>query len=224
MFSGLSRVNWHDFYLIEDPETAWAFLLENYYNILDEIAPIKTLSNVKNKKEWVTKELLQKIHFRDYLKTCYNKSKSNSDWTRFKKARNIVNNSVRLCKKQYIQKVLKENVKNPKKYWEILHDLTGRTKKKGVKIDISSDATGILNDNEQANLLNEHFASIGVSLTNSASERADEQYYEQLTKLLKLLDDFNLLEPFNVDFTTIKTIYDLFGLNGSIFLNKLKKF
>ena len=216
MYIGLTRVNWDDFYKIDDPELAWNFLLENLNTILNEIAPIKTLQNVKHKNEWVTKELLQKIHFRDHLKLLYNKSKSNLDWARFKKARNIVSNAVRHCKKEYIQKILKENIKNPKKYWEILHDLTGRGKKKGVKIDISSDTTGSINNLEQANILNKHFAQVGLSLTNTATERADEALLENIMLLTSLLNEYGLIEILDLDPNTIKSLLSNFGINGSI--------
>jgi hypothetical protein len=48
---------------------------------------------------------------------------------RYKIYRNLYNKLIRIAKRNHTNEMLTKNKKNPKKTWEILNDLTGKSKK-----------------------------------------------------------------------------------------------
>ena len=132
-------------YQYTDPDEALEYWLQSFTRIYDKHVPIKT-KRVKHvsKPPWLTEEIEQAMHFRDYLKT--NKHKD------FKKQRNLVISMIRASKKKYFQNLVSE--KNSKSVWKAINRLTnkGPVKSQSVSSDISP------------NTLNSHFANIAEKI------------------------------------------------------------
>ena len=65
-------------------------------------------------------ELKRHMHERDILKIKAIQSKDIRDWAAFKKARNSVNNEIKLAKKAHFMNSFHENESNVKKTWVLL--------------------------------------------------------------------------------------------------------
>jgi hypothetical protein len=57
--------------------------------------------------------------------------------------------------------MLKKNKKNPKKTWEILNDLTGKSKKNVSVQKICSEGREYVDSSEKANVFNKFFCGVG---------------------------------------------------------------
>jgi hypothetical protein len=77
---GLSQLNWD----------VWVDML---MNIVNKHAPIRETRIGKKRSPWITPNILQQMHSRDYLKKKFEPTKDISTWNLYKKARNEVNNN-----------------------------------------------------------------------------------------------------------------------------------
>lgn len=55
----LHSKNWDEFFRSEDPNLAWKFLYLNYYDVLNEIAPVVKMNGVKEADPWVTTPMIK---------------------------------------------------------------------------------------------------------------------------------------------------------------------
>ena len=227
----LDNFAWGNFYLNDNTDSMWEILLGAYYQALDILAPQKTLTNVKCKNNWVSKESLKLIHLRDNLKLAHSKCKNKTEkaviWENFKKIRNLTNKQINKDKKAHIRNNLEKTRKNKqyKEYWGILLNLTGRGKSKNNRINIKKDNT-TLSDIDQANLLNDHFADIGLKLIGEAQKlSAHMQQGLPNEDIISNYPEFNqilqsLIDNGNITKSEANILQNLFGECGSLVLLK----
>ena len=95
-------------------------------------------------------------------------TRSQNDWSTFKKARNAVNYSIRCTKSEYYRHKLNENAGDQKVTWKVLNDLM---EKKSAVTEVNeiltSTNTNLKNAGHIANHLNVHFTEIGPRLASN---------------------------------------------------------
>jgi hypothetical protein len=87
--------------------------------------------------------------------------------TKYKNYRNLYNTLIRKSKSKYFEDSLNENVKNPKKTWEILKEATVGTKFNPKIEKITVGGKQISDPPVIAEEFNKFFTSIGTSISNS---------------------------------------------------------
>jgi capsular polysaccharide biosynthesis protein len=75
----------------------------------------------------------------------------------YKIYRNLYNKLVRIAKKNHIHEKLKENQKNPRKTWDILNEITGKSKSNSSIQCIRSEGVEYSNSSDKANIFNKFF-------------------------------------------------------------------
>ena len=145
-----------------------------FQSILNKHAPFIKLSRKKKKlsqKPWISKGLLVSIKKKNRLfKACY-KCNDKSKIEFYKKYRNMLTHLMKLAKQEYYSNLFKKYNNNSAKTWKTINDLVN-FKKIPCKGSISSNSFKI-NGKEYnayledfANLLNNHFSSIGTEMAN----------------------------------------------------------
>ena len=109
--------SFNELYHHTNPNTAWNYWKETFLKIADTHAPIRT-KKVKNKyKPWLTNDIKNMSHRRDYLKIKAVKYNSIYHET-YKNCRNQVNKLIKEVKAKYFKSNL-ENCKNSKESWKL---------------------------------------------------------------------------------------------------------
>ena len=84
----------------------------------------------KNIKPWVTKGILKSIKKKNLLYKFYIKSPNITNKNKFTGYRNGLHHLLRLSKKHYIDKQIKESENNMKETWKIINSLLNKSKDK----------------------------------------------------------------------------------------------
>jgi hypothetical protein len=149
------------------PHEAAAFLDDLILNLVNEHAPIKSLTIKSPALKWKNAELNNQIKSKNKLYKAFKATgfdKSSSEWLNYKTARNQTVNAIRAAKSQAFKQLLKNS------------EISLWTKIKSAKgIAITSTKINFLNYNDQlltkpddiGNALNDYFSSIGYKLNKT---------------------------------------------------------
>ena len=196
----LSNVNWNALFASEssDVNNVFSSFYNKFNKLVNKHAPIKTISNLKVKqfsKPWITKGLRKSIRVK-------NKLYASDDRVKYKMYRNRICTLTRISKQQYYTKFFNDNLTNMKKTWEGINSILARKSKNSKPISFIKDPDDNLmsnNPNRIANILNEHFASVGPKLANKLPS-IQRNYFEFLNRSYSPDTSFafNLLTPTEV--------------------------
>ena len=72
--------NWNHLYMLDDVNIAWDYFIDIVFETIDELCPLKILK-IKNLKDpWITNEILENIHDKDFLLRRAKRSNNINDW------------------------------------------------------------------------------------------------------------------------------------------------
>ena len=176
LFNNLSRYQYNDVIDPVDVNESLKRLDDIIVRELNVCCPIKT--RIKTKREmknpWISHELKTLIKKREnYRKLFLQNKMSRNEYNYF---RNFVTNKVRWTKQSYYRYLLTDIKKNIKKTWNVINSLI-KPNHKNCKKEISSILFEgeIYNDNQSvANILNDHFASVGSKIASTFPETRTE--------------------------------------------------
>ena len=119
------------------------------------------------------------------------------DQTKYKFYRNKINHLIRISKRGYFHDYFEKNLQNMKKTWEALNNLLNRKTKKSRHVNAIKDFNNgnKINRNPQriANILNEHFASVGEKLASKIPASGDHRdFLKQKTNIQRVLSCLSL--------------------------------
>ena len=111
--------SWSNINSYEDPSAAVQFFNDTFLSLLDKHATLKKI-RVKRCQQhgWMNQEILNSIKTRD---TFHNEK----DMNNYKIWRNKVKSLIFKSKQEFFNDAINSNVKNPKKLWAGMHELTG---------------------------------------------------------------------------------------------------
>lgn len=55
----IQQIDWSNYYTLESPAECWEFIYNALIEIMDELCPEKTMTNVKKKTEWLTSNIFE---------------------------------------------------------------------------------------------------------------------------------------------------------------------
>ena len=166
--SDLEIVDWNALLSEEslDVNNVFSSFYTKFNKIVNKHAPIKTISNRKAKqlsKPWITRGIRKSIQIKNKLYTT-------GDAINHKLYRNKICTLTRLSKQQYYSKFFHDNLRNAKKTWEGINSILARGTKSAKSIrfikDPNNDNSLTSDPSRIANILNDHFASVGPKLAN----------------------------------------------------------
>ena len=193
-------------YNITDPDQAVQFWIKTFSNIYDKHAPFKTKRTKRAPKpRWLTKEIQEAIHLRDYLKKHGYHEES-------KKIRNAINSQKRKEKQKYFQHLLSLK-HDTKSIWKAINQLTN--KNSAVVTTNTNDVT--------AEDLNTYFSSVGSKVISTNHSKSND-----LQILKTYLRSKNVRSNLSIPPMTVSDVYnalrhlkengarDLDGLDGKV--------
>ena len=176
--------DWGGYYDISDPSTAWSYIKNRVEQVLDEMCPLKTFHIKNYRPDWMTDELIEQIKDRDYF---YRKAKSTGDedaWNIAKYLRNTTNSNIRQAKRDFVLDELRQNERNPKKFWKVIRDVIPADKSSTHLDILLKDAGSKIDKGKVAHFINEYFVNVGkVELPTSQTDSQNDP-----------LDDNSMLE------------------------------
>ena len=162
-----------------DPDKMYLELVDNFCNILEKHAPLKSRYIRGNNAAFMNKELRKAIMIRSKLKNTFNKIKSNENWRLYKKQRNICNKIKRKAKRKYFNKLA--NNPNPKDFWNTMKPFISDKGSYTSEDYMLEENDIIVRDNHKiANIFNDLFVNIierstGKSIEALSSNETIEQ-------------------------------------------------
>jgi len=179
-------------------------LFSSFYNkfnkLINKHVPMKTISNRKAKqlsKPWITKGIRISIKVK-------NKLYASGDTANYKIYRNKICTLTHLSKQQYYSKFFNDNLTKVKKTWEGINNVLARKLKNtkpitSIKVPTDNDSV-TCDHNRIANVLNDHFASVGPKLANKLPT-VQRNYFDFMNRSNSpdLLFAFSLVTPTEVE-------------------------
>lgn len=123
----LQNQHWEYVYVFGDePNNSWKIWKQMFLEILDKHAPLQQKKIKSKKAPWITRDIRTLLYERDDLKRKAILSKSEHDWSKYKKHRNKANIMLKNAKKEYYSnKIAKQKLKL-KEAWNTINSLLGK--------------------------------------------------------------------------------------------------
>ena len=112
-----------EFFDCEDPNILWHYILKSTTDILEIMCPIRRYKQRQVITSWMNAEIYRAIRLRERLVRNFKLSRSNHDLVRMRQQRNHVNSLIESAKKTYICNTLRQNQKNPRKFWKLIKNM-----------------------------------------------------------------------------------------------------
>ena len=167
-----SHYLWHDFWElgIENPELLWDIVLKIIVDVANDHCPMKEMKFRDDSPEWITKDMVQEIFYKDYLYKKAKHSKDENDWNLFHKKKNEVKKLLANAKEEFLKNKLDEHGNNPRKFWRVVNEMSGlginKSKKAGCTKLVDENGTSYENQ-EASDFLNNYYVNVGPNLANS---------------------------------------------------------
>ena len=116
--SRVQQLQWLDVYLCEDVDEAVHLLCSNLTNILDEMAPMRTIQIRTKYNQFISKETLEMMKNRDNLLKIASETKNKDDWKNYKLLRNKINNRLKYEENKGKKEAVEDCGNNPARVWK----------------------------------------------------------------------------------------------------------
>ena len=121
----VKKISWLEVYLCEDLDTA-VTLLENKINhILDEMAPVKVIQVRSSYAPWMSAETKARVKERNLAQEKASETQNEEDWKNYKKLRNVINNSLKVEKKNWQENKLNSFGNDTSSVWKNVKNWLG---------------------------------------------------------------------------------------------------
>ena len=114
----VQKISWLDLYLCNDVNEAVDIFTKKITNILDVMAPMKTIQVRSNYVPFLSKQTLELMKARNELQKIASESECKDDWDKYKKVRNEINNRLKFEEKSWQKSRLEDCGNNSSKTWK----------------------------------------------------------------------------------------------------------
>ena len=199
----LLNLSWPELFYGKNTNQCTDILVKNFERLLDEMAPVKRLSNKEmglKQRPWITHDILATMKERDDFHKQYvaekNSLRKKIIFRIYKSKRNIVVKNIRASKNNYYSEFFQNHKNNSKKTWEGIRDVINLSKKNHtVPNNIFYKNTTYTDTAGMSNCFNDFFVNIGNSV-EAKIPRVDTPF----TNFLKNKNDASIfLKPIDDD-------------------------
>ena len=171
----LNQSSWEDFELSNNPQKLWDIFHQNIVKTLDQLCPIRKLTVVENKPEWLNNDLLLLMRQRDKAYRRARRTNRPVDWDIARVLRNRVIMEVRTSKANVIKEKLDRYQHNPKKFWQEINKLLPTAHASMITGIIDESSGEEVPDEFLMNHINEYFSNIGSKLAGECTPGGVEE-------------------------------------------------
>jgi len=166
----LGRTNWNSVYDKSDVNEAYEEFWVSYNTLFNRIFRVKRTrfnKNIHKKQNFMTRGLLISRNNKKLLHKSSIAFPTVENIQKYKNYKTLYQRVLRGAKKLYFTSKLEENVKNPKKTWETLHEILGKQKKSESVEKINIEEMPVSDPPLIANHFNRFFTTVGKQISDS---------------------------------------------------------
>ena len=156
---------------LDDPHDISEKWLDQFTEILDQIAPFKLRKVNSTYSPFIDKDLRQKMLLRDLYKKKHTKNHDPDDWLKYKQIRNEVNAKMKTKRNRYFSQKLEDCHGDIKETWRVLNAAMGRKSKTTVINSLDVNSKTITDPESIAEELNLHFSTIAEKVQAEAEKK-----------------------------------------------------
>ena len=160
----LDNHDWRSFDEAEDPNELWEIFIDAIRKALDTMCPIKNLTVVDKRPDWLSNELIVQMRQRDKLFNKARRTKLPMNWVVAKRLRNSLEMEIKTAKANVIKAKLERHKSNPRKFWQEINNLLPKSQNSTINSLVQEDTGVKIEDDKVADHINEYFATIGSKL------------------------------------------------------------
>ena len=162
----LKKISWLDVYLCEDVNFAVQTFSKKINEILDALAPMRTIQVRKNYAPWLSQDTKDLMKERDHAQQRASITNLDQDWNYYRHIRNQVNRVLKNEKAQWQIAQLKSLGSDSGLMWKNLKDWFG-WKKQGPPTKLIKNGQIFTKPSQLSKIMNEHFTEkIGNHVSN----------------------------------------------------------
>jgi len=168
----LGLVNWDEVVAENNVDLAYEAFWSKYNKLFNSNFPLKRQrfnKNVHKKNTFMTTGLLISRNTKKCLHKAAVSDPSILNIERYKSFKSIYQRVIRAAKRLYFVTKLEQNAGNPKKTWQTLNEILGKTKKSDTVENICVGGENVSEPRDIANHFNEFFTSVGKRISESVS-------------------------------------------------------
>jgi hypothetical protein len=219
----LAMCDWNPVSNCNDPNTAFN-LFENQFSIIHNqfFKPklVRFNKNVHRRDRWMTLGLLKsRMTKMNLSKKCFTEPSVDNNLN-YKNYRNLYNKLIRLTKKSYYEEVLKANVNNSKKTWDILNEVINKKRNHNPIESLNVNGTILTDPKEIADRFNLFFTSIAQEISSSINPAYSTSVDQQPNFSFSMSDSLITLNELNIALCKLQDKTSLDMNNVSMFLLK----
>ena len=171
----LTKAFWDPILNEDDPSIMSERWLDQFTEILDQIAPTMSRKVKNSYAPFIDKELRHKMLLRDLHKKRHTRLHDPSDWLNYKQLRNEVTLELKAKRKSYFSQKFEESQDNIKETWKVLNTAMGRKSKTTVINSLEVNSDTITDHKVIAQELNNHFSTIADRISAEAEKTMKKQ-------------------------------------------------
>ena len=182
-FTNLFRLNISriDLFALDDPNIIWQHIYTTAIDILEIMCPYRRYKQRKFPSPWLTAEIYREIRNRSRIVKLFNYTRLNHHLILMRRQRNKVNSLIESAKRNYIINSLRQNTRNPKKFWRIINDMLKGTSTVCQTVQfIDPDTNDSIPEGTQADYLNSYYCNIAHRLGLSNDPNIDPETVNDL--------------------------------------------
>jgi hypothetical protein len=166
----MSQVDWNPVCLKSNINEAYDEFWKIYTGIFDQKFPLRRIrfnKNIHKLQNFMTNGLLISRNTKNALHKTSIADPTAANVKKYKDFKTIYQRVSRAAKKLYFLSKLEANASNPKKTWETLNEILGKTKKSDTVEKICKNDVTISEPVEIANCFNTFFTAVGQQISDS---------------------------------------------------------
>jgi hypothetical protein len=166
----LGITNWDHVYVKNNVDEAYEEFWNTYSALSDQKFPLRKKrfnKNIHKIQGFMTNGLLISRNSKKILHKASIANPTAENINKYKNFRSIYQRVLRAAKKLYFTSKLQANASSPKKTWEVLNEILGKSKKAETVEKIHVNGTTTTDPSEIANCFNDFFVSVGQQISNS---------------------------------------------------------
>ena len=203
----VNNQDWSSILSASDCQVAYQDFLCILQTLYDESFPLTRSKPYKERKNWLSPELLESIKIKNKLYQKYLKHPTDANQDNYKTYRNTLNRKLRESEKEHYAGRITQNKNNPKKCWQIIKEITSNSKGMNeISKEFAINDEKISEPDVIANHFNNFFTNVGPHLASQIPPCTSDpiSYINQSIRESIVIEPASVTEVLNI-LKSIKT-------------------
>ncbi len=163
-------INMQTISITNDPNEMWNEWKHIFLTVADRHAPPITKKVRSEYAPWITSEIKNMMHRRDFLKRKAVKTGSKQFHDAFTKVRNELNKLIKRTKTDYFTNTINNCDNKPKQMWKTINKLTNKNSKTTIITEVKHESQSVTDVSSITNAFNTYFNEIGINLASNMEQ------------------------------------------------------